>query len=73
MILIWCKCVKIYKKLIEYYNYVIIIIFKIRQWEALKSDCKVFMLLFVFIIKSLYFRVLFDGEMQPINWVIKVN
>ena len=72
-IYVWCKCVKICKKLKEYYNYVIIVIFKVRQREALKRNCKVFMILFVFIIKSLYFRALFDEEMQPINWVIKVN
>ena len=48
-------------------------IFKIRPREVLKRDCKVSIILAVYVVKSLYFKVLFYREVQSINWAIKLN
>ena len=72
MILFWCKFVKMYKKLKEYYNYVIAVSFKIWQWEVLKRDCEVYMILAVFVIKFKFQNISYR-EMQPINWAIKIH
>ena len=68
MILIWCKFVKIYIKFKKILIYLIAIIFKIRPEQVLKKNCKVSMILAVFVIMSLYFTVLFYKDMQPISW-----
>ena len=52
-----------YKKLKEYYYTI---------EKVLKNDRKVSIILAVFVIKGLYFRLLFHREMQPINWTIKL-
>ena len=60
-----------YKKVKEYYKYAVTVIYKRQQWDVIKRYCKVSMILIVFVITSLNFRVLFYKETQQINWAIK--
>ena len=62
-----------YYKLKEYYGYVIVIIFQKSPVRSLQKGSQSIHNILTVFVKSVYIRVLFPREIQPINWAITLN